>query len=71
MTVRHHRSAREKSEVVVTATEDVKIEIKRLFKKTDTTADGKITKKELAWAISKYVITKFKRNSEKFKMCCL
>ena len=53
MTVRHHRTAREKSEVVVTATEDVKIEITRLFKKTDTTADGKITKKELAWAISK------------------
>ena len=53
MTVRHHRSAIEKSEVVVPATEDVKIEIKRLFKKTDTTADGKITKKELAWAVSK------------------
>jgi hypothetical protein len=52
VTNRHHRSASEKKSILP-ATEDVKIELQRLFKKSDTTADGKITKKELAWAISK------------------
>lgn len=32
---------------------DVRLELERLFKKADTTADGKLSKKELAWSISK------------------
>ena len=32
---------------------DVRHELSRLFKKADTTADGKLSKKELAWSISK------------------
>jgi hypothetical protein len=46
-----HRPTRENSVVLPTA--DVTEELTRLFKKADTTADGKISLKELAWSISK------------------
>jgi hypothetical protein len=38
---------------VILPTADVTEELTRLFKKADTTADGKISLKELAWSISK------------------
>jgi hypothetical protein len=46
-----HRPTRENS--VILPTPDVTEELTRLFKKADTTADGKISLKELAWSISK------------------
>ena len=45
------RSTTLKEEFQVDA--DVRLELERLFKKADTTADGKLSKKELAWSISK------------------
>ena len=52
-----HRPTRENSVILPTA--DVTEELTRLFKKADTTADGKISLKELAWSISKYETSYF------------
>jgi hypothetical protein len=52
----HHRAARDKDNeppAGVLPTDHVRDELKRLFKKADTTADGLVSKKELSWSISR------------------
>jgi hypothetical protein len=52
----HHRAARDKDDDAsgILPTDFVREELKRLFKKADTTADGLVSKKELSWSISRY-----------------